>query len=119
PEGLEGAALSAYAFDQALGTVGSWIVGIGLVFFAYSTMIAWSYYGDRSAEFLFGERAILPYRIIFTVLVVVGAYVPLQLVWNFADIANILMAVPNLISLILLATLVKKLTDDYFSRMPD
>jgi len=118
PAGLEGAALSAYAFEQALGTAGSWIVGIGLVFFAYSTIIAWSYYGDRSAEFLFGEKAVLPYRLIYTVLVVVGAYVPLKLVWNFADIANILMAAPNLISLILLAGVVKKLSDDYFSRMP-
>lgn len=118
PEGLNGAALSAHAFDQALGHVGSWIVGLGLMFFAYSTMIAWSYYGDRSAEFLFGEKAVLPYRVIFTVLVVVGASVKLDLVWNFADIANILMAVPNLISLILLAGLVKKLSDDYFGRMP-
>ena len=84
------------------------------MFFAYSTIIAWSYYGDRSAEFLFGEKAVLPYRIVYTVLVVVGAYIPLQLVWNFADIANILMAAPNLISLILLAGLVKTLSDDYF-----
>ncbi|TDX97905.1 AGCS family alanine or glycine:cation symporter [Thiohalophilus thiocyanatoxydans] len=118
PEGLEGAALSAHAFEQGLGSIGGWIVGIGLTFFAYSTMIAWSYYGDRSAEFLFGERAVMPYRVIFTVLVVVGAYVPLQLVWNFADIANILMAAPNLISLILLAGLAKTLSDDYFRRMP-
>ncbi|MDH5407069.1 MAG: sodium:alanine symporter family protein [Gammaproteobacteria bacterium] len=116
PETLKGAALSAFAFEQALGQAGSWVVGFGLMFFAYSTMIAWSYYGDRSAEFLFGERAILPYRIIFTVLVVVGAYVPLQLVWNFADIANMLMAIPNLISLILLAGLVKKLSDDYMQK---
>ena len=86
------------------------------MFFAFSTIIAWSYYGDRSAEFLFGERAILPYRIIYTVLVVVGAYVPLKLVWHFADIANILMALPNLISLILLAGLVKKLTKSYFQQ---
>ncbi|MGD8526285.1 MAG: sodium:alanine symporter family protein [Thioalkalispiraceae bacterium] len=116
PENLSGAALSAYSFEQALGPVGSWVVGFGLVFFAYSTIIAWSYYGDRSAEFLFGARAILPYRVIYTVLVVVGAYVPLQLVWNFADIANILMAAPNLISLILLAGLVKSLSDDYFKQ---
>ena len=114
PENLTGAALSAYAFEQALGPVGSWVVGFGLMFFAYSTIIAWSYYGDRSAEFLFGEKAVLPYRIVYTVLVVVGAYIPLQLVWNFADIANILMAAPNLISLILLAGLVKTLSDDYF-----
>lgn len=116
PDSLEGAALSAYAFEQALGPVGSWVVGFGLMFFAYSTIIAWSYYGDRSAEFLFGEKAVLPYRIIYTVLVVVGAYIPLQLVWNFADIANILMAAPNLISLILLAGLVKSLSNDYFNQ---
>jgi len=112
-----GAALSAYAFHQALGTVGGWIVGFGLVLFAYSTVISWSYYGDRSAEYLFGERAVLPYRMIYTILVVVGAYVPLKLVWNFADIANIFMAAPNILSLLLLAGTVKKLTDDYFKRM--
>ncbi len=117
PEALQGAALSAYAFEQTLGRAGAWIVGFGLVFFAYSTIIAWSYYGDRSAEFLFGERAVMPYRVIYTVLVVVGAYVPLKLVWNFADIANMLMAAPNLVSLILLAGLVKELSNDYFSRM--
>ena len=116
PEALKGAALSAYAFEQALGKAGSWVVGFGLMFFAYSTIIAWSYYGDRSAEYLFGSRAVLPYRIIFTVLVVIGAYIPLQLVWNFADIANMLMAIPNLISLILLAGLVKKLSDEYMSK---
>ncbi len=117
PADLEGAALSAYAFQQALGSAGAWVVGFGLVFFAYSTVISWSYYGDRSAEYLFGERAVLPYRIIYTVLVVVGAYVPLKLVWNFADIANIFMAAPNLLSLILLTGMVKSLTDDYFRRM--
>ncbi len=117
PESLHGAALSAYAFQQAIGTAGAWVVGFGLVFFAYSTVISWSYYGDRSAEYLFGERAVLPYRLVYTILVVVGAYVPLNLVWNFADIANIFMAAPNLISLILLAGLVKNLNDDYFKRL--
>ena len=116
PEELTGAALSAYAFSQALGDVGGWVVGFGLMFFAYSTIIAWSYYGDRSAEYLFGEKAVLPYRVIYIVLVVVGASVPLQLVWNFADIANIFMAAPNLISLVLLAGVVKKLSDDYFEK---
>ncbi|MEJ2314981.1 MAG: amino acid carrier protein, partial [Nitrospirota bacterium] len=117
PEGLEGAALSAYAFREAIGTAGGWVVGFGLVFFAYSTILSWSYYGDRSAEYLFGERAVLPYRMVYTVLVVVGAYVPLKLVWNFADIANIFMAAPNLISLVLLGGATKKLTDDYFGRL--
>lgn len=117
PESLQGAALSAYAFKQFLGSFGSWVVGFGLVFFAYSTIIAWSYYGDRSAEFLFGESAVMPYRIVYTVLVVIGAYVPLKLVWNFADIANMFMAIPNLVSLIMLAGTVKAITDDYFKRL--
>jgi len=115
PEAYTGAALSAYAFEQGLGQFGAWVVGFGLMFFALSTIIAWSYYGDRSAEFLFGPRAVLPYRMIYTVLVVVGAWIPLNLVWNIADITNILMAAPNLISLVLLAGLVKKLGDDYFA----
>lgn len=119
PEDLKGAALSAHAFSQMYGSFGAWVVGFGLIFFAYSTIIAWSYYGDRSAEYLFGEKAVLPYRIVYTVLVVVGASVPLELVWNFADIANIFMAAPNLISLILLAGLVSKLTDDYFDNKRD
>ncbi|MDH5572440.1 MAG: sodium:alanine symporter family protein [Gammaproteobacteria bacterium] len=119
PADLTGAALSAHAFSQMLGSSsGGWIVGFGLVFFAYSTIIAWSYYGDRCANFLFGQKAILPYRIIYTLLIIVGATIPLKLVWNFADIANMLMAVPNLISLILLAGLVKQLSKEYFDRHP-
>jgi len=113
---LTGAALTVHAFGGELGEAGKLIVGIGLSLFAYSTIIAWSYYGDRSAHFLFGERAVLPYRIVYTLLVVVGATVPLQLVWNLADITNILMALPNLVSLILLAGLVNKLKNDYMSR---
>ncbi len=116
PEGAVGAALTAYAFSQVLGDSGAYVVGFGLMLFAFSTIIAWSYYGDRSAQFLFGERAVMPYRLVYTLLVVVGAAVPLQLVWNVADITNILMALPNLLGLILLAALVKRLRDDYFSR---
>jgi len=115
-DSLMGAALTAHAFSNSLGSAGAWVVGIGLTLFAFSTIIAWSYYGDRSAYYLFGERAVLPYRVIYTLLVVIGAAVPLQLVWNIADITNILMALPNLLSLVLLAGLVKKLKVDYFSR---
>jgi AGCS family alanine or glycine:cation symporter len=114
-DGMMGAALTAHAFGGSLGDAGAWVVGGGLTLFAYSTIIAWSYYGDRSAYFLFGERAVLPYRVVYTVMVVVGAAVPLQLVWNIADITNILMALPNLLGLLLLAGLVKKLKDEYFS----
>ena len=101
---------------STLGPAGSWVVGIGLTLFAFSTIISWSYYGDRAAKFLFGERAVPRYRLIFTLLVVVGAAVPLPLVWNVADIMNLLMALPNLLSLVLLAGLVKHLQDDYFAR---
>ncbi len=115
-EELVGAALTAHAFHDTLGAAGAWVVGIGLSLFAFSTIIAWSYYGDRSAYFLFGEKAVAPYRVVYTLLVVFGAAVPLNLVWNIADVTNILMALPNLIGLVLLAGLVKKLTDDYMSR---
>lgn len=113
--GLTGAQLTAHAFQQNLGSFGAMIVGIGLTLFAFSTIIAWSYYGDRSAKFLFGDRAVLPYRLIYSFLIIVGATVNLQLVWNLADITNILMAVPNLIALVLLAGLVKKLKNAYMA----
>ena len=115
-DSLMGAALTAHAFSNTIGNAGAMVVGIGLTLFAYSTIIAWSYYGDRSAHYLFGEKAVLPYRVIYTLLVVVGAAVPLKLVWNVADITNILMALPNLLGLILLAGLVNKLKNEYFSR---
>ncbi len=114
PEEMKGAAFTAFAFSESLGTGGAIVVGLGLALFAFSTIIAWSYYGDRSAYFLFGEKAVMPYRVVFTLLVVVGAAVPLELVWNIADITNLLMALPNLLALVLLAGLVKKLKEEYF-----
>lgn len=114
PEGVEGAALTAHAFSTAMGNGGAVVVGISLALFAFSTIIGWSYYGDRSAKFLFGGRAVMPYRVIYTLLIVVGAIVPLRMVWNIADITNILMALPNLLALVLLAGLVKKLSKEYF-----
>jgi AGCS family alanine or glycine:cation symporter len=116
PADLTGAALTAHAFSQTLGQAGSVVVGIGLALFAFSTIIAWSYYGDRSARFLFGDKAVVRYRLVYTVVIVFGAAVPLHLVWNIADVTNILMALPNLLALILLAGLVKNLKNDYFSR---
>ncbi len=114
PEEMKGAAFTAFAFSETLGAAGAVVVGVGLALFAFSTIIAWSYYGDRSAYFLFGEKAVMPYRVVFTLLVVVGAAVPLELVWNIADITNLLMALPNLLALVLLAGLAKKLKDNYF-----
>lgn len=117
PDGLEGAALSAHAFSLTLGNAGSWIVGGSLTLFAFSTIIAWSYYGDRSASYLFGEVAVIPYRVIYVCLVVIGATIPLRLVWNLADIANVLMIAPNLVVLWLMAGKVREMKDDYFRRM--
>jgi len=114
PEEMRGASLTAYAFSINLGSGGAMVVGGGLMLFAFSTMIAWSYYGDRAAYFLFGERAVLPYRIVFVLLIVVGATLSLELVWNLSDITNILMAAPNLIALILLAGVAVKLKNTYF-----
>jgi AGCS family alanine or glycine:cation symporter len=116
---LVGAALTAHAFQTSLGPAGAAVVGIGLSLFAFSTIIAWSYYGDRSAHFLFGEGAVRPYRVIFTFLVLVGAAVPLKLVWHIADVTNILMALPNLLSLAMLAGLVQRLKSAYFSGLAE
>jgi AGCS family alanine or glycine:cation symporter len=116
PEEVAGASLTAYAFSQSIGDAGAMIVGGGLALFAFSTIIAWSYYGDRSVKFMLGEKAVLPYRLVYTLLIVVGAIVPLQLVWNIADITNILMAIPNLLALVLLAGLVKKMKTEYMRK---
>lgn len=115
PEDVVGASLTAYAFSSAIGNSGAVVVGTSLSLFAFSTIIAWSYYGDRSAKFLFGEKAVLPYRVFYTGLIVVGAVVPLKLVWNIADVTNILMALPNLLALVLLVSVVKSMKDEYIS----
>jgi len=114
PDDLTGAALTASAFSESLNAFGGYVVGFGLSLFAFSTMVAWSYYGDRAINFLFGEVAVLPYRIVFVFFILVGSSVKLELVWNIADITNLLMAIPNIISLLLLATFVKRLSDHYF-----
>ena len=116
-EGVVGAALTAYAFSLNFGDFGAMVVGFGLSLFAFSTMIAWSYYGDRSARFLFGKQAVVYYRFVFTILIIVGAAVPLKLVWNIADITTILMALPNLLALFLLAALVQRMKQEYFEKI--
>lgn len=114
---LDGAQLTAAAFNAGLGSHGHYIVGFGLCFFAFSTMISWSYYGDRCAEYLFGSRAILPYRCLFVVLVFVGAVGGLRTIWLIADILNALMAIPNLIGLLALSGLVAGKLKNYNQRL--
>ncbi len=113
--GETGAELTMMAFARALpGGNGGIIVTMGLILFAFSTILGWCYYGEKSIEFLFGERAVIPYRLVYCVFVAVGAMVKLDLVWLMADMMNALMAIPNLIGLLGLAGKVVEETKRYF-----
>lgn len=113
---LTGSVLTKTAFENGIPFAGGgYIVTIGIIFFAFSTVIGWSYYGDRCIDYLFGQKAVLPYRIIYCLIVPVGATVKLSIVWLISDIFNALMAIPNLIGLLLLSPIVLKLTREYFS----
>lgn len=104
--GVTGAALTSQSFNALLPGHGTWIVTIGLIFFAYSTILGWSFYGEKCIQYLFGYRVIKPYRIVFTLMVLVGTLVGLDLVWAVSDVFNGLMAFPNLIGVLLLSGLV-------------
>lgn len=114
PDGnlLSPALMAFYAFDDGLPG-GNWIVSIGLILFAFSTIIAWAYYGEKCCEYLLGTKSVLIYRILFSVAVIPGAVLKLDTVWHLADIANGLMAYPNLIALLGLWRVIKKETDDF------
>ncbi|MFO7841263.1 MAG: alanine:cation symporter family protein [Fidelibacterota bacterium] len=110
--------LTARAFETGLGSIlGGKIVALGIIFFAFSTAISWSYYGDRASDYLFGEKAVKPYRFFYLGFLVLGAVIKLDVVLGFSDIMNALMAVPNLIAMIVLSPVVAKLAKDYFLRM--
>lgn len=113
----DGGALTAHAFQEGLFGWGHYLVGIGLMFFAYSTMLGWSYYGDRCAEYLFGEKAIPIYRWLFVTAIIIGAIGGLRIIWLVADIFNALMAIPNLIGLILLSGVVVSETRKYMEKL--
>ncbi len=115
--GLDSSALTAHAFEKGLFGYGQYLVGFGLIFFAYSTLIAWSYYGDRCAEYLFGENAIPVYRWVYVACITIGAVGGLRVIWTVADIFNALMAVPNLIGLLLLSGIVARETKRYCERL--
>ena len=118
--GETGAELTSMAFNEVLVwqigdlKLGGLIVAIGLIFFAYSTVLGWSYYGEKSLEYLLGESSVKPYRWLFCVFVALGAVLDLKLVWSFADIMNGLMAVPNLIGLLGLSGVVVAETQRYY-----
>jgi AGCS family alanine or glycine:cation symporter len=114
-----GSPLTAWAFQRGLSAFGNWgnyIVTIAVFLFALSTAISWSYYGDRSIEYLVGESAILPYRIVFCIVHFLGAVFSLEIVWGFGDTALGLMTIPNLIAIFALSGVTRRLSVDYFSR---
>lgn len=112
--GLTGADLTIAAFNTAIPVYGGWIVAIGLMLFAFSTILGWEYYGERSFEYLVGPKYMMAYRLVYVPFIVIGAIGGLELIWDIADTLNALMAIPNLIGLLFLAPVVFKLTKEFF-----
>ena len=111
-----GAVLTITAFDRLLPSIGGWVVTFGIIFFAYSTILGWSYYGEKCCTYLLGEKYVFLYRIIYIASVFVGCIATLDLVWLFADTFNGLMAVPNLIALLLLSGVITKESKDFIAK---
>ncbi|ALA54984.1 sodium:alanine symporter family protein [Shouchella clausii] len=107
------ALITGEAFEFFLPGAGNYIVVFGIIFFAYSTIIGWSYYGEKCFGYLFGDKNTIIYKIIFVVVVMIGAGTSVQIVWDIADIFNGLMAIPNLIGLLLLSNVIVKETDKF------
>lgn len=114
-QGVSASELTSASMAETLGDTGKIIVAISTALFAYSTLIGWNYYGEKAIEYLFGSKSIAIYRVFFTAAVIVGATMSLELVWNFSDLMNGMMAIPNLIGLLLLSKVVKAETDRFFS----
>jgi AGCS family alanine or glycine:cation symporter len=116
-----GAPLTMQGFRQGLAPLGDWghyIVLFCVMLFAISTAISWSYYGDRSANYLLGSKAVLPYKMAFVGAHFVGAVLPLAAVWGMGDVFLAIVILPNLLALVLLAPKVVEMTNDYFEREP-
>jgi AGCS family alanine or glycine:cation symporter len=111
---VNGARLAILAFQSTIPG-GAYIVTIGLMLFAFTTVLAWGYYGEKCFEYLLGERSVIAYRIIYCLLVIPGAALKLELAWFLADITNGLMAIPNLIALVGLAPIVVRETNEFLS----
>jgi AGCS family alanine or glycine:cation symporter len=110
--GLKGDALTRIAFGQIPG-IGNFILTFGLITFAFSTILGWSYYGEKGLEYLLGTRSIVPYRIIYVIVAFLGTVLSLDLVWNIADALNALMTIPNLIAVLLLSGVIAAETKKY------
>ena len=113
--GENGAALTSYAFSHAF-PIGNYVVAVALAIFAFTTILGWSFYSEKCVQFLFGVNAIKPFRLIFTLVVPIGAIAKLEFIWLLADTLNAMMALPNLIALLLLSPVVFRLTREYFKK---
>ena len=114
---LHSVPLTVEAFKRSFfGAFGQYAVTVGLVLFAFSTAIAWSYYGDRAMTFLFGVRAVLPYRVAYVIGFFVAAVVDTSLVWLISAVTLALMTIPNLVGLMLMRKEIKALTNTYWSK---
>lgn len=118
--GETGASLSALAFNEALPGFGGYVVTFGLAIFAFTTLLAWAFYGEKSVEYLFGIKAITPFRILWIIAIPIGALAQdyLGFVWLIADTLNALMALPNLVALLLLSPVIVRLTKEHFADNP-
>lgn len=116
-EGVSAGVLTMQSFAYYLGDMGTIIVVIATTLFAYSTILGWSYYGEKAFEFIFGEKLVKIYRVLFVCAVMIGAMMQLDFVWNFSDLMNGMMAIPNLIALLILSKVVAKETKHYFKEI--
>ena len=114
----DGGQLTTLAFSQ-IPVLGPIILVVGIITFAWSTILGWSYYGERCAQYLWGKKSLLPYKLIFVAVVVVGPVLALDLVWTIADILNALMAIPNLIAVLLLSGVIAKETRHYLKNLDE
>jgi len=120
--GIKGVGMTILGMNEGLAAIGlsnlgEYIITFGLLMFAFSTVISWSYYGTRAANYLLGEKAIVPYRYLYGLFVFFGSVWGIDLVWHFVDMVITFMTIPNLIALLLLSGVVVKETRDYFDAM--
>ncbi|KZZ41219.1 hypothetical protein A3759_16190 [Thalassolituus sp. HI0120] len=113
--GLTGAVLTSEAFSSTI-TGGDYVVTVALAVFAFTTILGWSYYGERCWQYLFSEKTLIIYRAIFVLAILAFANVKVDFVWNLSDTLNGLMAIPNLVGLLLLAPMVFKVTREHFAK---
>ncbi|MDR0357712.1 MAG: alanine:cation symporter family protein, partial [Clostridiales Family XIII bacterium] len=114
PENIGGSHITTAAFND-LGAIGTVILVVGILTFASSTILGWSYYGDRCVDYLFGSKAVVPYRVLYVIVAFLGATLALDIVWNIADTLNALMAIPNIVAVLLLSNVIAKDTKHYLA----